>query len=114
MTGVALVVAVVVALVGLGAVVSTPRAWAWSAGRRRKGAPQVGEPRSLVRVLRDGDELEEAVERARRYDEEAEATLRERIERYRATAPRTNGAVVALRPGEGGAGDGDRDGHLTA
>lgn len=99
-------------LVAVGALAWVPKAWAWAASRHRPAAPRVCEPTTWVRVLRDGEELDEALDRARRYDEEAEAALRQRIERYRAATPGPAGDVVALWADDEG--EADRDGHTTA
>lgn len=105
-------VVVLIVLAALAALTSAPKISTWAASRRRREAPPIAEPSTWVRVLRGGEELEEALERARRYDETAEAALRRRIERYRAAAPTNRGAVVALRAHSGD--EAGLDDHKTA
>lgn len=105
-------IALVPLLVALGALAWTPKVWVWPASRRRRPRAPVVEPIAWVRVLRSAEELDEALDRARHYEEEAEVALRRRIERYRASLTEPAGAVVALRADDQcGA---DCDGHKTA
>ena len=54
--------------------------------RARRARP-MPEPRSLVRVLTNEDELREATERAIGYEQQVARRVADRIERYRAVSP---------------------------
>lgn len=87
---------VVLALVGLSGLCGA--AWSRTRVPRESGsdAESVGSQRSPVRVLRSDDELQEAMERALRYDRVAEAALLRRIDRYTQSGKVAAAAVINL------------------
>ena len=95
----------VLVLFGLGALCGV--VWVLAGAVRRSdhaAGRTLEEPRSPVRVLLSGDELEEAIERALRYDRAAEDTLHRRIDRYTKSDNRHSATVIDL-PTRGSDGD---------
>lgn len=94
----------VLVLCGLGVLCGVPWVLAVVARRSAHDAGRaLGEPRSPVRVLRGDDELEEAIERALRYDRAAEDTLHRRIDRYTKADNRHSATVIDLPTNGSGA-----------
>lgn len=102
----------IVVLVALAALAWLSKPNAPTASRRRRGTTLISEPSTRVHVLRSGAELQEAIERARHYDEKAEEVLRRRVERYTAVSPGRPGTLVALRTCDGS--DEERHDQKTA
>lgn len=104
----------VLVLFGLGALCGV--VWMLADAVRRsdhEAGHALGEPRSPVRVLGSDDELEEAIQRALRYDRAAEDTLHRRIDRYTKSANLQSATVIDL-PTRGSDGDKVRTDRRTA